>query len=343
MSRMHLGWLGLPLVLALLAGAPSAHEVRPAYLELSQIDEDTYDLLWKVPARGEQALGLHLRLPDGIRIVTPPVATATAGSYLERSRIFRPGGLVGCEIHVEGLATTLTDALVRVQRLDGSTQVARLTPALPSFVVEAQPGALDVVRVYLSLGIEHILLGVDHLLFLLALLLLVSGWRRLVATITAFSVSHTVTLTLASLGYVRVPGPPVEAVIALSIAFVAAEILRRREGRPGLAERWPWSVSFTFGLLHGLGFAGALHEVGLPENDIPLALACFSAGVELGQLAFVAVVLGFLAAGARALAALRLRDPSRSPSAAALETASAHAIGGIACYWLIERTAGFLG
>jgi hydrogenase/urease accessory protein HupE len=201
---------------------------------------------------------------------------------------------------------------------------------------------MEVVRTYLALGLEHILLGIDHLLFLLALLLLVSGWRRLVATITAFSVSHCATLTLAALGYVRVPGPPVEAAIALSIVFVAGEILQRRRGRSGLTLRWPWSVSFTFGLLHGLGFAGALHEVGLPQRDILLALAFFSVGVELGQLAFVAAVLVTLGAGRRALVALRARADLPMPAPAALESVCAYGIGGLAAFWLVGRTVSFL-
>lgn len=335
-------WLAVLAASTLLAGAASAHEVRPAYLELTEVDGETYDVLWKVPARGDdQRLGLYLRLPDGARLVAPPRATMTGNSYLERSRILRPGGWTGCEFFVEGLTATMTDVLARIERSDGTTQVARLVPARPSFVVEAVPGLVRVARTYLELGVEHILLGIDHLLFLLALLLLVSGWRRLVATVTAFSVSHCATLTLASLGYLRLPGRPVEAAIALSIVFVSAEILQRRHGRSGLALRWPWSVSFAFGLLHGLGFAGALHEVGLPQRDIPLALASFSLGVELGQLAFVAVVLVALAAGRRALVALRARTDLPLLEPAALETAAAYAIGSVAAFWLVERTATF--
>ena len=191
-----------------------------------------------------------------------------------------------------GLAATRIDVLVRLARSDGTTQLGRVLVLDPQFVFSASPGAMEVARTYTVLGIEHILSGVDHLLFVLALVMLVRGTRRLVATITAFTLAHSLTLAAASLGFVSVPGPPVEATIALSIMFVAAEIVRARQGRPGLTQRYPWLVAFSFGLLHGLGFAGALAEVGLPPLSIPLALLFFNVGVEIGQLLFVAAVLG---------------------------------------------------
>ena len=191
---------------------------------------------------------------------------------------------------------------------------------------------------YGKLGIEHILLGVDHLLFVLSLLLLVSGWGRLVKTITAFTLAHSITLAAATLGFVRVPGPPVEAMIALSIVFVAGEVVRRGRGRTGVAERWPWVVSFAFGLLHGLGFAGALHEIGLPENAIPLALACFNVGVEIGQLLFLAAVIAILAAREPCAPADAAREPARG---AGWATACAYVIGGVAAFWVVERTLSF--
>jgi hydrogenase/urease accessory protein HupE len=330
----------LSLALGLLPGAARAHEVRPAYLEIRQVAPEAYDVLWKVPARGEQRLGLRLRLPEDCELVGPPTATIAGGAYLERSRVTRRGGLAGGEIRVEGLAATLTDAIARVEPAGGGAQVARLTPDRPSFVVEAAPRGMEVAGTYVALGVEHILLGVDHLLFVLGLLILVSGWRRLVGTVTAFTAAHSITLAVATLGFVRVPGPPVEAAIALSIVFVAAEIVHRRQGRYGLTASWPWIVSFAFGLLHGFGFAGALREIGLPEGAIPLALVFFNVGVELGQLLFIVAVVALLAAARRALPA------PRAPRVVALppswETASAYAIGGIAAFWLVERTVGFL-
>ena len=229
--------------------------------------------------------------------------------------------------------------LVRIEDIVGTTQTERLTPTRPSFVVRVAPGAGEVAATYLWLGIEHILFGFDHLLFVLALLILVRQWRRVVVTMTAFTVAHSITLAAATLGFVHVPGPPVEATIALSIVLVAAEIVNARRGRPSLTARWPWLVAFAFGLLHGLGFAGALSEVGLPHHAIPLALLFFNLGVEFGQLAFVALVmaLAWWLPGALARVTVVGRDWTR----ARLDVAAAYAIGALAAYWLIERVIGF--
>jgi hydrogenase/urease accessory protein HupE len=250
---------------------------------------------------------------------------------LERWRIQRAGGLEGQRIHIDGLASTKTDVLARVEHSNGVTQTARVLPHSPGFVVEAAPSGWQVSATYLTLGIEHILLGIDHLLFVLALVLLVKGRKRLVGAITAFTLAHSITLAAATLGFVHVPGPPVEACIALSIVFVAAEIVRGRDGKPGLTERAPWVVAFTFGLLHGLGFAGALSEVGLPPRAIPLALLFFNAGVELGQLLFISGVL--------AIAGAIRRLPRRAPAWG--WRVVPYAVGGVAMFWVIERVAAF--
>ena len=273
-----------------------AHEVRPAYLELRQTGSETYDALWKVPGQGENLrLGLYVEFPASCTNVTQPRATMVNNAYTERWIVKCAGGLSGGTIHIAGLSATMTDVLVRLERIDGSTQVTRLTPSAPSFVVEAAPSALEVAHTYLVLGVEHILLGIDHLLFVLALFILVKGTGRLIATITAFTVAHSLTLAGATLGFVHVPGPPVEAAIALSIVFVAAEIVHSRQGRIGLTERFPWIVAFTFGLLHGFGFASALSEVGLPQSAIPVALLFFNVGVEIGQLFFIASIFAVIA------------------------------------------------
>lgn len=323
------------VILVLLAAVMPrlfAHEVRPAYLELRQTSPETYDAFWKVPGQGENLrLGLYVEFPEGTTNVTVPRATMVNNAFTERWTVKRTGGLTGGTIHIAGLTATMTDVLVRLERLDGSTQVTRLTPSAPSFVVEAAPRAMQVAATYLILGGEHILLGIDHLLFVLALVLLVKGWKRLIGTITAFTLAHSLTLALATLGFVHVPGPPVEAVIALSIVFVAAEIIRGREGKPGLTERAPWVVAFAFGLLHGLGFAGALSEVGLPQQAIPLALLFFNVGVEIGQLAFIAAVLA-LATATRCL-------PVRAPAWG--WRVMPYAIGSVAIFWVIQRTAAF--
>jgi len=218
------------LLFLLFASSAFAHEVRPAYLELRQTGPETYAALWKVPGQGVNLrLGLYVELPAGCTNVTAPRASMANNAFTERWTVKRAGGLIGGTIHIAGLTATMTDVLVRIERLDGSTQVTRLTPSAPSFVVEAAPRALAVARTYLVLGVEHILLGVDHLLFVLGLLLIVGQrWGLLLKTITAFTLAHSITLALATLGFVHVPQAPVEAVIALSIMFVASEILRMR-------------------------------------------------------------------------------------------------------------------
>jgi hydrogenase/urease accessory protein HupE len=324
------------LLASLLAGwallvPAAAHEVRPAYLQLRETAWETYDVLWKVPANGDLRLALEVRFPADVRQISEPRGAFSGGAHIERWRIRRAGRLNGQSIVIEGLSSTKIDVLVRVTDVKGVTQTFRATPDAPSVTIAAAASAWQVARTYTALGIEHILLGIDHLLFVLALVLLVKNWKRLVGTITAFTVAHSLTLAAATLGFVHVPGPPVEACIALSIVFVAAEILRRRLGKPGLTERAPWVVAFTFGLLHGLGFASALSAVGLPQHAIPIALLFFNVGVELGQLAFIAAVLGIGALAGR----IRLPLPRWAP------LVPPYAIGAIAMFWVIERTANF--
>jgi len=325
--------LALPALLLALAcaGAARADVFRPAYLELRELGAGRYDVLWKVPAQGERRLAAAVRFPDGTVELAREPAFLAGGSHVERWRIERAGGLVGQTVRIEGIAGGATDVLVRVERADGTSQVERLLPERPVFTVTAPAGRGEVARSYLVLGVEHILGGVDHLLFVLALLLVVRGGRRIVATVTAFTAAHSITLALATLGWLHVPGPPVEAVIALSIAFVAAEVVHGLRGRPGLTARAPWLVAFSFGLLHGLGFAGAPAEVGLPPQAIPLAPLAFNVGVEIGQLAFVAAVLALRNGAAR----LPLHAPRWAPYLAP------YAIGAVATFWLIERIAAF--
>jgi hydrogenase/urease accessory protein HupE len=330
--RARASRIAFALVLALAAPA-LAHEVRPAYLVLRELEAERYDASFRVPALAELRLSLHAQLPSVCSELGPRAVHATPEAFTERWTIACSGGLVGREIRIDGLTTTLTEVLVRIERLDGSTQLVRVFPSAPSFVVAAAPRPAQIARTYTGLGVEHIWLGVDHLLFVLALLLVVRGGRRLVGTVTAFTAAHSLTLAGATLGFVYVPQQPVEAVIALSIVFVAREIARARAGVPGLTARAPWLVAFAFGLLHGFGFAGALHEIGLPEQAIPLALLFFNVGVELGQLAFVA--------GALALAALGRRLLSRAP--VWLEPLACYGIGSAAAYWTIERIARFSG
>ena len=325
-------WILLFILLIGVAPSAFAHEVRPAYLELRQTGPETYDVLWKVPAVGDdRRLAIYVQFPPQTKELGERRGLFANNAYIERSRIQVAGGLAGRTVHIDGLSATNIDVLARVERADGTTQTIRLMPDAPSFLVEAASSRWSVSATYLRLGVEHILSGVDHLLYILAMLFLVNGWRRIVATMTAFTLTHSITLSAAALGYVHVPGPPVEAMIALSILFVAREIVLARRGSSGLTQRWPWVISFTFGLLHGFGFAGALSEVGLPAHAIPFALLFFNVGVEIGQLAFVAAALSLLWVGSRL--------PAPSPTWA--WRAAPYAIGSVAMFWFIQRIAAF--
>lgn len=322
----------LVLLLVLLATQALAHEARPAYLQLHQTSADAYDVLWKVPGQGEnQRLALDVEFAPGTTTIEPLRESFANNAFVQRWRVRHPGGLDGTSIRIAGLQGTLTDVLVRLERLDGTTQTIRVMPASPAFVIEAAPARWQVARTYLQLGVEHIMGGIDHLLFVLALVILVRGTRRLIWTITAFTAAHSLTLAAATLGWVHVPTPPVEASIALSIMFVASEIMHARAGRPGLTYRWPWIVAFLFGLLHGLGFAGALSEVGLPAHAIPVALLFFNIGVEIGQLLFIAAVLAVVA-GARRM---------RLPRSDWIWRLPVYGIGTVAAYWTIQRVGQF--
>jgi hydrogenase/urease accessory protein HupE len=246
-------------------------------------------------------------------------------------------GLEGYSITISGLEETFTDTLVRINMLNGAVHSEILRGNARSFVVAQSPSALGVMADYFVLGVQHILGGIDHLLFVLCLVILVTGFGNLVKTVTAFTVAHSITLAGSALGYVDVSQGPVEAVIALSILFLARELLvtgqRRSDSgyQPSLTERAPWLVAFAFGLLHGFGFAGALAEIGLPQNEIPLALLMFNVGVEAGQLLFIGGVL----LAALGLAKMKWKIPYQVTSAVVFS------IGGISAFWLIDRVAGF--
>jgi len=312
-----------------LCGALGAHEVRPAYLRIQQTAPEQFDVMWRVPARGEFRLGIYVMLPPNCEQADEALAWLEGATYVERWSTKCVGGLAGQRVDIDGLSYTVIDALARFERMDGTTQVARLTPSEPGFEVTESETWSVVASTYSLLGIEHILLGVDHLLFVLALLLLVANLRTLFWTITAFTLAHSLTLAAATLGWVHVPQQPVEAIIALSILLVATEIVHWRQGRVGVTRRWPWLVAFTFGLLHGFGFAGALSEIGLPEHAIPVALLFFNLGVEAGQLIFIAASL-ILWAGLRKLSLPQWAW--RVP---------VYAIGSMSAFWVIDRITGF--
>jgi hydrogenase/urease accessory protein HupE len=332
--RRGLKFVVILLMLALMSAAAQtvhAHEVRPGYLELRQTSAGMYAVLWKVPAVGEMRLSIRPRFPDNCRPVGEVTSYLGANSYAERMSIACPGGLNGRTIAIDGLAATMTDVLVRIEFADGTSWTQRLKPSVPAAVIPKTASRLQTAGVYLKLGVEHILTGVDHLLFVLALIILTRGGWKLAKTVTAFTVSHSITLTAATLGFVHVPPRPVEAVIALSIVFVAAEILRMRRGIESITASAPWMVAFSFGLIHGLGFAGGLSDAGLPVAHIPTALLFFSLGVETGHFLFIGVVLSLIALTTRA----RISFPQW------VELVPPYAIGGVAMFWVIQRISAF--
>jgi hydrogenase/urease accessory protein HupE len=322
-------WLGLLMAVSTV----QAHESRPAYLEVSEIAPGRYAVLWRTPLNAGRQLPVRLGFPAGVRDLSPPALRELSDSRIERRLIESPGGLAGKRILFVGLQGTITDVLVRVQLADGTQSSILVHPSNAWVEIPREPSSFAVAKSYAVLGIKHILTGFDHLCFILALVLIVGFNRRLFWTVTAFTVAHSITLALATLGVIHVPGPPVEATIALSIVFVANEIIQQQRGREGLASKRPWLVAFAFGLLHGLGFAGALAEIGLPANAIPLALLFFNIGVEVGQLMFISAVLAAWQLLSRlAPAQVDLRRAAPVP---------AYLIGGLASYWVIERISGF--
>lgn len=323
--------LFLLAVLVAMAVPADAHEIRPAYLQLDEKAPAQFSVLWKVPAAGDRRLALYVRFPAECKTLGEPAGSMEGGAFFERWKISCDGGLKGKSVAVDGLRTSMTDVLARISWADGTTEVARLTPQHPTLTLKGTQSALQVAWTYFVLGVEHILGGFDHLLFVMALMLLIRKRWMLIKTITAFTLAHSITLAGAALGYFSLPQKPVEATIALSIAFVASELVKMKPGERRLSEAYPWLVAFSFGLLHGFGFAGALMEIGLPQRDIPLALLTFNLGVEAGQLMFVGAAL-LIYAAAQKLTGLTI---SRA------RIAAAYVIGIIATVWFIDRFTGF--
>ncbi len=312
------------LLLLFMQSCAIAHELRPGYLEIVETAPGEYQLRWKAPVSKGRPLAVAPGFPPDCDVRDTRRASV-AGVLTSEAALLCNAPLAGKRIYLDGLDATLTDVLVRVISSDGRSQTLRATPDAPVVQWPAELSAGGVMRTYFALGVEHILSGLDHLLFVLALVLLISGVRRLVETITAFTVAHSITLIAASLGWVTLPSAPVEAVIALSIVFLANEVANKRAGATRLSQRRPWLVAFAFGLLHGFGFAGALADIGLPPHDIPLALLTFNLGVEVGQLMFLAGVLSVLAVVTR----LNWRQP--------LERLASYGIGITASIWLLQR------
>jgi len=319
------------LFLLLGGSCAQAHDVRPAYLEITEQPQGEIAIVWKTTvAPGAAVIAPHFS--TGWTEAAPSISHG-GDALVKTWRVAKPHApLAGVKVDIQGLETSITDVLLRVVFADGSEVTRVLKPSDSSLTLPGAAQAGVPVREYLQLGFTHIWSGIDHLMYVLGLVLLVRTPKLLLKTITGFTLAHSASLAAASLGVIHIPAPPVEAVIALSIVYVAIEILHAREGRPGLAARAPWLVSMSIGLLHGLGFAGALSEVGLPAGAIPQALLLFNIGIELGQIAFVALVLAIGHALIRYL-------PRTTHS---LRWVPPYAIGSFASFWVIERIHAFL-
>ncbi len=333
-ARRARAWM-LPLAGAVaLSSALAAHEVRPAYLQLTEVSAGRFEVLWKQPTQPDPEPGLIRRLPllpvfpAECREADRAVPDVTASALIERWTIAcGAGGLPAAPIEIAGLPRTLTDVLLRVRFRDGASVDHLLRPEAPRVVVSAEASGAMAVPAYLRLGVEHLLFGFDHILFVVGLMFLVRRPLQLVKVVTAFTAAHSITLALSTLGVVTLSQRPVEAVIALSILFVAVELARGAGDERSPLARSPWVIAFGFGLLHGFGFAGALADIGLPEQARAMALLLFNVGVEIGQLMIVGVLLALLYA-------LRVR---RVPLPAAAVQAPIYVMGTVSAFWFLER------
>ena len=318
------------------------HEVRPGYIEITEVARDSFDIVWKQPVRSAGAnavagLGLRPVFPENCARLGDSRMRRLPGALVEKFSLTCDVGLFGQSIGVEGLQRTITDVLVQLALVDGSRHTMRLTADAP---VQEFSGGGTFLMAYFGLGVEHLLFGLDHILFVLGLVLLVVGWRRLVYVITAFTLAHSLTLALSMLGRISAPVAVVEAIIALSILFVAVELVRPPEQRSRLATDYPQAVAFGFGLLHGFGFAGVLGEIGLPRDVELVALALFNIGLEVGQLMVVVAVLAFGRFVYPLIEAFIARQSGHEKWAPALMQAPIILIGGVSVYWLIDRLSG---
>lgn len=333
-GRFLLRWsafvlLLMPTLLSLgLASTPArADELRPGYMEFTQTNATDWTLLWRSPMKGGVTPDTQPVLPGGCVIIGPPERMLDRAALIERSHVRCTRPVTGQRIGLSGFDASQIDVLVRVSLLGRPMQAMRLTAAEPLALIAERPDRWQVAKTYFVTGIDHILFGYDHLLFVIALVLLLDGLMTVAKAVTAFTVAHSITLIGTTLGVLGLPQAPVEAVIALSIMFLAVEVIKKRLGEPRLSERVPWVVAFLFGLLHGFGFAGALKEIGLPESDVPTALLTFNLGVEAGQLVIVAATVALLA----------LIDRFARPLRRPVVVAATYAIGAVAAFWFIER------
>jgi hydrogenase/urease accessory protein HupE len=333
-SRVYSRFIWVVAYLLLAGAVASAHESRPAYLEIKETAPGQFSVLWHTPVLAGMRLPIVLKLPDDVKNLREPNVQELSDSFVERRWIDAgPTGLAGKRIEFPGLQFTITDVLVRVELLDGRKWTTIIHPSQPWVEIAASQTWLGVAGTYIVQGIRHILFGADHMLFVLGLLLIVKDRWMLLKTVTAFTVAHSITLAIATLGYAEVPILPLNAAIALSILFLGPEIVRSWRGQTSFTIRHPWVVAFAFGLLHGFGFASALTSAGLPRHELPLALVSFNVGVELGQLGFIALILGL----ERSFRILEVRWPRWA------QVLPGYTVGSLGAFWTVQRVALLFG
>lgn len=321
------------ITIAMCVPPAHAHESRPGFLDLRETEPGHYAAIWKQPANGEYALRMGPLFPSSCTVSPSHDADLLPGALISRFSVICPGGLAGKSITIAGLEMTLTDVLVRLHKQDGTEETHLARATAPYVTIGGGEGVAARSLIYLRLGVQHILMGIDHLLFVLGLLLIVRNRWTLLKTISAFTLAHSMTLAAATLGVASVPGPPLNAAIALSILFLGKEIIRARDGGTSLTIRKPWIVAFAFGLLHGFGFASGLTAMGLPHAEIPLALLLFNVGVEIGQLGFVLLILALL----RAFRLMHMRWPRP------VAYVPAYTVGVLGAFWTLQRLAIYFG
>jgi hydrogenase/urease accessory protein HupE len=305
----------------------AAHEVRPGLLELRETSADTYSLLWKKPAGGETEIQIAPVIPDGCTMSSSDPQLPTPGAFVMRGVLRCEGGIQGKRLAIDGLGSTVTDVIVRIELLDGRKWTTVVHPSQPWTQVAAVQTRMALIGSFVVEGMRHILFGADHMLFVLGLLLIVKNRWMLLKTVTAFTIAHSITLAIATLGYASAPMVLLNAGIALSILFLGPEVVRSWRGETSFTIRHPWVVAFAFGLLHGFGFASALTSAGLPRAELPLALLSFNVGVEIGQLSFVALVLLL----ERSFRVLEIRWPRFA------EALPGYTVGSLGAFWTIQR------
>jgi hypothetical protein len=318
------------LVVVLCAAYPAhAHRFAPSLLKVTEMAENTFNVVWKTPAQATSNVPLRPTWPESCKITKAAPAQLEGTGKVSSWQMSCPGlganGLVGKTLGIAGLGANQASAMVMIELRDGRHYQEVLNAEQPEFVVPEEPGAGEVMRDYAVLGVEHIWGGIDHLLFVFGLLLLVGGGKRLLWTITAFTVGHSITLSLVTLGFFDYPVALVEFTIALSIFVLAVELTRTE--RHDMLWRNPWWLAGGFGLLHGMGFAGALAETGLPQDNVPLALLFFNIGIEVGQIAFIFLVWGIW---------LLIRRPLL-PWQERLLPVPVYILGALSAMWCIER------